>query len=158
EFGSRGFVESSRIASPSGMIEDILGDHMNIDVDIVNDDLVSQEFNLLITGPKSSDDPASDQEFNFFITSSKSSKGKQKQLVNFDAPESDYEDKSVEILFTNIDQGFAWIFMRYLLLLVDRNIYSEFSKSLHMAQKLFSISDHMIKLPESSDDQVEIPM
>ncbi|CAG8706360.1 3981_t:CDS:2, partial [Funneliformis caledonium] len=117
------------------MTEDILGDHMNTDVDIVNDDLISQEFNFLVTGPKSSNDPASDQEFNFFITSSKSSKGKQKQLsVNFDAPESGYEDKGAEIPFTNIDQGF---FMRYLLLLVDRNIYSEFPKSLHMAQKLF---------------------
>ncbi|CAG8680268.1 12685_t:CDS:2, partial [Funneliformis caledonium] len=80
EFELKGFVESSRIASPSGMTEDILGDHMNTDVDIVNDDLVSQEFNFLVTDPKSSDDPASDQEFNFFITSSKSSKRKQKQL------------------------------------------------------------------------------
>ncbi|CAG8739488.1 17437_t:CDS:2, partial [Funneliformis caledonium] len=101
EFGSKGFVESFRIASPSGMIEDILGDYMNTDVDIVNDDLVSQEFNFLVMGPKSSDDPASDQEFNFFITSSKSSKGKQKQL------ESGYEDKDAKIPFTNINQEFA---------------------------------------------------
>ncbi|CAG8532192.1 115_t:CDS:2 [Funneliformis caledonium] len=139
EFGSREFVESSRIASPSGMTEDILSDHMNTDVDIVNDDLISQEFNFLVMGPKLSDDPASDQEFNFFIISSKSSKGKQKQLgghISFLTARYWLSDTATNSLIK---------FMRYLLLLVDRNIYSEFPKSLHIVRKLFGISDHMIK-------------
>ena len=36
-------------------------------------------------------------------------------------------------------------FMRYLLVLIDKNTYSEFPKSLYMAYKLFGISDQIIK-------------
>ncbi|CAG8480984.1 16217_t:CDS:2 [Funneliformis caledonium] len=99
---------------------------MNTDVDIVNDDLVSQEFNFLVMDPKSSNDPA----------------------INFDAPESGYEDKERYRLSDTATNSLIK-FMRYLLLLVDRNIYSEFPKSLHMARKLFGISDHMIKITQN---------
>jgi hypothetical protein len=36
-------------------------------------------------------------------------------------------------------------FMRYLLVLIDKNTYSNFPKSLYMACKLFGISDQIIK-------------
>jgi hypothetical protein len=36
-------------------------------------------------------------------------------------------------------------FMRYLLVLIDENTYSEFLKSLYIAHKLFGISDQIIK-------------
>ena len=36
-------------------------------------------------------------------------------------------------------------FMRYLLVLINKNTYSEFPKSLYIARKLFGISDQIIK-------------
>jgi hypothetical protein len=90
------------------------------------------------------------------------------QTVNFDAPESGYEDKDTSIQVTNIDQRFIWIvywilkyqerhrlsdtatnslikFIRYILILSDENTYSTFPKSLYMARKLFGIDDQIIK-------------
>ena len=90
------------------------------------------------------------------------------QPVNFNAPESGYDDKTGEIPITDVNQGFTWIiywifkyqeryrlsdtatdslikFIRYILVLIDKNTYLNFLTSLYMARKLLGIYDHIIK-------------
>jgi len=86
------------------------------------------------------------------------------QVVNFDASKTSYGG---DIPNRNIDQSFAWIlywifkyqeryqlsdtatnslvkFIRYLLILHDKNTYSSFPKSLYKARKSFGVSDDQI--------------
>ena len=90
------------------------------------------------------------------------------QHVEFDAPEYDYGNESSKMSIPDINVGFTWIiywifkfqeryrladtatdslikFVRYILVSIDKNTYSEFPKTLYMARKSFGIGDQLIK-------------
>ena len=91
------------------------------------------------------------------------------QHVNFDAPEYDDRNDGAKLPIPDINAGFTWIiywifkfqeryrladtatdslikFVRYTLVSIDKNTYSEFPKTLYMARKLFSTDGQLVKL------------
>ena len=90
------------------------------------------------------------------------------QRVDFGAPESGYEDKDFDVHNVDINQEFTWIvywilkfqerhrlsdtatdalvkFVRYVLVLIDKDTFSGFPTSLYMARKLFGIGNQIIE-------------
>ena len=171
-------------------VVDIPDDHiMDIDIDSVdneNDDYSGeQEFDFLVQRPKKLQLSSHDGQYNVKfpieynsdedrdvieddINFSDDENDNLEQHVEFDAPESGYEDKDFDVHNVDINQGFAWIvywilkfqeryrlsdtatdslvkFVRYVLVHIDEKTFSKFPTSLYMARKSFGIGNQIIE-------------